>query len=67
MNVSELIACLQKLPQDMEVLIRHPAQCCCGMCYASIPDYIVPEPEIASVYGYGPNGLETGNVLKVEI
>lgn len=46
MKVAELIAKLQTMPQDMEVLVCHPGQCCCGDCFLPHDEYATPDPTV---------------------
>ena len=47
MRVAQLIAALQALPQDLEVVVCHPAQCCCGDCFLPTDEYSEPDPHRA--------------------
>jgi hypothetical protein len=63
MNVAQLIAKLQALPQDLEVIVRHSAQCCCGECFLAKDDFSDPDPSVERPYGIG----QDGNIEKVVI
>lgn len=64
MKVSQLIAKLQALPQDMEVVICRPASCCCGDCFLPLDDYSDdPSPAVEKPYGHGQDGTVEKVVL----
>lgn len=50
MKVSELIAQLQLMPQDMEVFTTHEPVCCCGDCFLPADDdWEIKEPLIGTI------------------
>jgi hypothetical protein len=56
-TVAQLVAKLQALPQDLEVIIRHSAQCCCGECFMPLDDFgDDPAPTVERPYGHGQDG-----------
>ena len=56
-TVAQLIEKLQAMPQDLEVVIRHSAQCCCGECFMPLDDFgDDPDPTVERPYGHGQNG-----------
>lgn len=54
MKVSELIAALQALPQDLPVYSVHSSNCCCGECLdPADEEWEVCSPYVGTVRGHG--------------
>lgn len=57
MLVRDLIARLSALDPELPVIIRHPAQCCCGECFLALDDFgLDPDPVVEKPYGCGVDG-----------
>ena len=64
MKVSDLIAKLQTMPQDMEVVKCESASCCCGDCFCPLDTYSDwLDVSIQTPYGIGMDGKTKAVVL----